>query len=184
MPSPTPSPSIWSRKRDLVYLIFFVIHIPTIFTNCKAVVDAVPLLPTALQTDLAHQIRAFYVSSYNDKFFAEPPPPWFTAFIAMELFYHAPLSLWAIPALIRDNAMVPVHLLAFGVQAFVTSLACLVQVWSWEDRTVAQKRSITMLYGPYVALGWYPILLCLCFWDFGWALTGVSRGVYGAGYGL
>ncbi|XP_077661337.1 EXPERA domain-containing protein [Aspergillus fumigatus Af293] len=148
MPSPTPSPSIWSRKRDLVYLIFFVIHIPTIF-----MVDAVPLLPTALQTDLAHQIRAFYVSSYNDKFFAEPPPPWFTAFIAMELFYHTPLSLWAIPALIRDNAMVPVHLLAFGVQAFVTSLACLVQVWSWEDRTVAQKRSITMLYGPYVALG-------------------------------
>ncbi|RLL92990.1 hypothetical protein CFD26_101444 [Aspergillus turcosus] len=71
----------------------------------------------------------------------------------MELFYHAPLSLWAIPALIRDNPMVPVHLLAFGVQAFVTSLACLVQVWSWGDRTVAQKRSITMLYGPYVALG-------------------------------
>jgi hypothetical protein len=126
----------------------------------QPVVDAVPLLPSALQTNLAHQIRAFYVSSYNDKFFAEAPPPWFTAFIAMELFYHAPLSLWAIPALIRDNAMVPVHLLAFGVQAFVTSLACLVQVWSWEDRTVEQKRSITMLYGPYVALG-MNILLCV-----------------------
>ncbi|KAF7171557.1 hypothetical protein CNMCM6106_005905 [Aspergillus hiratsukae] len=71
----------------------------------------------------------------------------------MELFYHAPLSIWAIPALLRDNPMVPVHLLAFGVQAFVTSLACLVEVWSWADRTVVQKRSITMLYGPYVALG-------------------------------
>jgi hypothetical protein len=148
MPSPPPSASIWSRKRDLLYLIFFIIHIPTIF-----MVDAVPLLPTAFQTNLAHQIRAFYIASYQDKFFAQPPPPWFTAFIAMEVFYHAPLSIWAIPALIRDNPMVPVHLLAFGVQAFVTSLACLVEVWSWADRTVAQKRSITMLYGPYVALG-------------------------------
>jgi hypothetical protein len=49
--------------------------------------------------------------------------------------------------------LVPVHLLIFGVQAFVTSLTCLVEVWNWPDRSVAEKQQITSLYGPYVALG-------------------------------
>ncbi|GIJ91291.1 hypothetical protein Asppvi_010256 [Aspergillus pseudoviridinutans] len=147
MTSPSASASIWSRKRDLLYLIFFIIHIPTIL-----LVDAVTFLPTFLQTNFGLQLRAHYIATYQDKF-AEAPPPWFAAFVAMELFYQTPLCIWAIPALIRDKAMVPVHLLVFGVQAFVTSLTCLVQMWSWEDRTVAQKQSLTMLYGPYVALG-------------------------------
>lgn len=54
---------------------------------------------------------------------------------------------------LSDHPMVPVHLLIFGVQAFVTSLTCLVDMWSWEDRSVAEKQQITTLYGPYVALG-------------------------------
>lgn len=52
-----------------------------------------------------------------------------------------------------DDPMVPVHLLVFGVQSFVTSLPCLAEVWSWADRTLAEKQNLTMLYSPYVALG-------------------------------
>lgn len=52
--------------------------------------------------------------------------------------------------------MVPVHLLVFGVQSLVTSLACLVEVWSWPDRSVLEKQTLTALYGPYVALGQSP----------------------------
>lgn len=51
--------------------------------------------------------------------------------------------------------MVPVHLLAFGVQAFVTTATCLTEVWGWTDRTIAEKQNITMLYAPYAALGMY-----------------------------
>ena len=52
-----------------------------------------------------------------------------------------------------DNPLVPVNLLAWAVEAFVTSSACLMDVWSWDDRSVEQKSNITMLYAPYVALG-------------------------------
>lgn len=55
-----------------------------------------------------------------------------------------------------DHPLVPVHLLVFGVEAFVTSLTCLVDVWSWTDRSVFEKQQLTMLYGPYVALGRFP----------------------------
>ncbi|PLN85029.1 putative integral membrane protein [Aspergillus taichungensis] len=143
-----PASSIWSRKRDLIYLLFFVIHVPVIF-----LVDAAPLLPSFLQTDLSHQLRAFYIDTYHDKFFEDPAPAWFSAFIFMEMVYHTPLSLWAIPALLRDNPLVPIHLLVFGVQSAVTSVACLVEVWSWTDRTTDQKTNITFLYAPYIALG-------------------------------
>lgn len=54
--------------------------------------------------------------------------------------------------------MVPVHLLVFGVQSFVTSLPCLVEIWSWTDRTLIEKQNLTKLYSPYVALGEYPSL--------------------------
>ena len=55
--------------------------------------------------------------------------------------------------LLIDHPLVPVHLLIFGVQAFVTSLTCLVDVWSWVDRTAGEKVQLTYLYAPYVALG-------------------------------
>ena len=34
-----------------------------------------------------------------------------------------------------DNPLVPVNLLAWAVEAFVTSSACLMDVWSWDDRS-------------------------------------------------
>lgn len=49
--------------------------------------------------------------------------------------------------------MVPVHLLAWGVQTFITTATCLAEAWSWTDRTLDQKYQITLLYGPYMALG-------------------------------
>ncbi|KAL7650232.1 hypothetical protein ACMYSQ_012034 [Aspergillus niger] len=148
MASPTAPASLWSRKRDLIYFSFFAIHVPIIF-----LVDAAPILPTALQSNLSHTLRQFYIDTYHDKFFEEPPAPWFYFFILMELFYHVPVSVWALGGLKRDDPLVPLHLLIFGLQAFLTSTVCLVEVWSWADRTVAQKQNISMLYGPYVALG-------------------------------
>lgn len=90
--------SIWSRKRDLAYLIFFLTHVPIIF-----LIDTVPLQPAFLRTELSARLREFYIANYRDKFFEEPAPTWFTVFIAMELVYHLPLSLWAVRGLHRGK---------------------------------------------------------------------------------
>ncbi|CAI7642871.1 unnamed protein product [Penicillium glandicola] len=144
--------SICTRKRDSAYLLFFVTHVPIIL-----LIDTVPLQPTILQTNLSHQLRQFYITTYRDKFF-EDPPTWFTVFIWMELLYHLPLSIWAARGLLKDHPLVPVHLLVFGVQAFITTLTSLVVVWSWTDRSVGEKQQLTMLYAPYMALGAYMAL--------------------------
>lgn len=49
--------------------------------------------------------------------------------------------------------MVPVHLLAWAVQTFITTLTCLMEAWGWEDRTDEQKWKLTGLYAPYAAFG-------------------------------
>ncbi|KAL3471856.1 transmembrane protein 6/97 [Aspergillus californicus] len=139
---------LWSRKRDLMYFGFFAIHIPIIL-----MVDAVPVLPSLLENSISLQLRDCYIDTFQDKFFEGPVPAWFTSFIWMELCYHLPLSVWALGAILRDDPLVPLHLLIFGFQSFITSWTCLVEVWDWKDRTVEQKQNLTMLYAPYVALG-------------------------------
>ncbi|KAJ9484832.1 hypothetical protein VN97_g8516 [Penicillium thymicola] len=92
--------SICTRKRDWAYLLFFVTHVPIIL-----LIDTVPLLPTFLQTNLSHDLRHFYITTYRDKFF-EDPPTWFTVFIWMELLYHLPLSIWATRGLLKGNHVI------------------------------------------------------------------------------
>lgn len=111
--------SICTRKRDLAYLLFFVTHVPIILRmilylssyldnsltyactlTLNIVIDTVPLLPTFLQANLSHTLREFYITTYRDKFF-EDPPTWFTVFIWMELLYHLPLSIWATRGLLK-----------------------------------------------------------------------------------
>lgn len=69
----------------------------------STLVDTYPFLPSFLQADFIFQLRQFYVDTYNDKFFQGTPAPWFSVFNWMELLYHAPLSLWAIGALLRGG---------------------------------------------------------------------------------
>ncbi|KAL2784896.1 transmembrane protein 6/97 [Aspergillus insuetus] len=153
--------SLWSRKRDLIYFGFFAIHIPIIL-----LVDAVPILPSLFDNNVSRLLRNYYITTFRDKFFIGPVPAWFTSFMYMELYYHLPLSAWALGALLRDDPLVPVHLLVFGFQSFLTSWTCLMEVWDWQDRTTAEKRNLTSLYGPYVALGAFMAL------DMFWRLRG------------
>ena len=73
----------------------------------------------------------------------------------LEAVYHVPLSLWAIGALIRDDALIPVHLLVWAVQTALTTLTCVVEAMNWEIFTVQEKGALAQLYVPYLVLGEY-----------------------------
>lgn len=47
-----------------------------------------------------HDLRKFYIDTYHDQFFVQPPA-WFSMYAWMELLYHLPLSAWAVGALLR-----------------------------------------------------------------------------------
>src|SRR6266516_2502122 len=81
--------SIKERKLDLLYLVFFIIHVPIML-----LVDLYPLYPTSIRPQFLSTLRAFYIDMTKDQFFTRHMP-FFTLYVWMELLYHLPLSIWA-----------------------------------------------------------------------------------------
>ncbi|KAG6988979.1 hypothetical protein G7Y79_00066g094970 [Physcia stellaris] len=137
--------SIWLRKRDLFYFAFFTVHLPVIL-----LVDLGLLYPPAFTPSLITTIRDFYIESYHDQNFIDPPG-WFKGFIWMEAYYHIPLSIWAIRGLLQDDALIPLHLLIYATQTAVSTCACIADALTW-DISTTQKISLGQLYVPYLLL--------------------------------
>ncbi|PPJ49696.1 hypothetical protein CBER1_02144 [Cercospora berteroae] len=135
-----------SRKKDILYLTFFLIHIPIVF-----IVDIYPLYPTHIVPSFMTQLRTWYIATYRDQFFVSPPA-WFTLYAWMELLYHVPLSVWAVGALVRDDALVPLHLLGYAMQTAITTATCVADFLSWKGHSAAEKVELGKLYVPYLAL--------------------------------
>ncbi|KAM5456691.1 hypothetical protein MaudCBS49596_000932 [Microsporum audouinii] len=137
----------WRRNLDYVYASFFILHIVIMF-----MVDLVPLYPLALKPAFLDDIRSFYINTYQDKFFIDPPA-WFGSYLAMELVYHVPASVINASKLLNNDSSAPLHVLVWAIQTFITTLTCVVEVWSWIDRTTDQKMNISLLYVPYMIFG-------------------------------
>jgi len=92
--------SIFARKRDLLYTVFFTIHIPLIFgeltskaeqlvismatnrPNCDGnmltknhfiAVDLYPLYPRHVVPLWMTELRQWYIKTFQDQFFMNPP---------------------------------------------------------------------------------------------------------------
>ncbi|CZR62660.1 related to integral membrane protein [Phialocephala subalpina] len=138
----------FARKRDLVYFIHFCMSIPIMF-----LMDLQALYPPSLVPAFMENLKSFYINTYNDQFFINTPL-FFKTFMWTEILYQAPVSLWAIPALLRNDPKVPVVLLPFATLVFLTTLTCVVDMWSWSV-PLEQKIELSKLYGPYLVLPAY-----------------------------
>jgi hypothetical protein len=116
-----------------------------------------------------HSLRSFYITTYRDQFFINPPS-WFTFYTWIEALYHVPLSLWAIGALLRstsyngsaskaarakyiaDDPKIPLHLLVFAVSAVMTTATCVADYLSWSGFSNNEKLELGKLYVPYLML--------------------------------
>ncbi|KAF2137992.1 uncharacterized protein K452DRAFT_256741 [Aplosporella prunicola CBS 121167] len=138
--------SILFRKRDLLYLIFFCIHLPVMF-----LVDLTPLYPESMKPVFMMSLRKYYIDTYQDQFFIAPPA-WFRMYMWMELLYHAPLCVWAIGALMRNDPKIPLQLLLYACQTGMTTITCIADYLSWKSFSSNQKLRLGALYVPYLAL--------------------------------
>ncbi|KAH8691483.1 putative integral membrane protein [Talaromyces proteolyticus] len=155
MPSKRP---LLSRKTDLALLIFFCLH--TFFTSC---LDCLDLYPSWIHAypPFPHllALRSFYIDTYQDKFFVDPPP-WFVACTWLELLYHVPTCIWAVRGLYRDEPLLPIGLIVWAVEVFITTLLCLVDIWSWVDRSTEVKWGLTGCYAPYLGISaWIVVVM-------------------------
>ncbi|KAH0831673.1 hypothetical protein FOPE_02890 [Fonsecaea pedrosoi] len=141
----TPRP-LSTRKLDMLYLAFFIVHVPIMF-----LVDLASILPSFLVSPLSHTLLAYQLERFQDQFFVSPPA-WFTAYMWIEAVYHVPISLWMVWGLFNDHPLVPLHLLIFSLEVAVTTLTCVVDISSWKGYSSAQKSDLYGLYVPYLVL--------------------------------
>ncbi|KIW91909.1 uncharacterized protein Z519_07879 [Cladophialophora bantiana CBS 173.52] len=135
-----------ARKLDVLYLGFFLVHVPIMF-----LVDLCSILPSILVSPLSHSLRTYQLQRFQDKFFISPPA-WFMAYMWIEATYHVPISLWMVWGIFKDHPLVPLHLLIFALEVAVTTLTCVVDISDWEGYTSAQKSDLYGLYVPYLVL--------------------------------
>ena len=62
------------------------------------------------------------------------------------------MSFWAVPALLRDDPKVPLHLLVFALEAGLTTLTCIADYLSWSGYSNSEKIELGKLYVPYLVL--------------------------------
>lgn len=130
------------------------------------VVDLAEFYPAAMRPQFTLDIRDFHVRVNKDRFFMVPPF-WFKGLMFLELVYHLPLSIWAVPALLRsrwsfplkswltseDDPLIPLHLLVFALEAGVSTYVCTLEMFSWEGYSWEEQKQLCSLYMPYLALG-------------------------------
>ncbi|EER40506.1 conserved hypothetical protein [Histoplasma capsulatum var. duboisii H88] len=119
--------SLWSRKLDLLYVVFLSATVFLAFS-----IDFVPFYPPGLFPQWTTAIYDFYVNNYNDPLYVKDPP-FFQLFVVMEALYAVPLSLWAIRGFIQDNRMVPLYLLPLATHLVISTVICFVEVWNTQD---------------------------------------------------
>jgi hypothetical protein len=165
LPFPTFLPlssSLSNLTRHLLYrYLDFSLHIRCLTLHmfpilCNLTYFPSPF-PSPLQTN--HQANPSF-SLYS---------PWFRSLLFLELTYHLPLSLWAIPALLRSDPRVPLALLVFGVETCMSTLVCMAEMLSWEELSAEQRgvQGLGGMYGGYLALGIFMTLDCYARLD-GW----------------
>lgn len=90
------------------------------------------------------------------------PSVWFPVLTFLELTFHLPLTLWAIPALLRNDPRVPLALLVFGLETSLTTLVCLAEMLSWPELSAVQRgvQGLGGMYGGYLATGVFMALDC------------------------
>lgn len=113
-----------------------------------------------------HSFISSLASSFNFKPHPQPtnlltiPSAWFPTLTFLELVYHLPLTLWAIPALLRNDPRIPLALLVFGLETSLTTLVCLAEMLSWGELSAAQRglEGLGGMYGGYLATGEFYLL--------------------------
>ncbi|KAI7870773.1 transmembrane protein 6/97 [Spinellus fusiger] len=94
VPQPT---GVLSRPLDLIYLVYFVIHIPITLG-----IDGQALYPPLFVPKGAKSVLKFYIDTYKDPLMGSPIPLyWFLSFITAELTLQLPFFFYAIYGLYK-----------------------------------------------------------------------------------
>ncbi|KAJ7781884.1 transmembrane protein 6/97 [Mycena maculata] len=158
-----------SRPLDLVYFIFFTIHI---FASLS--IDFQPLYPPSLVPAPLRQLAEWYLRTSNDPLLkgafgrGEDPLVWFKSFVFLELFFQFPTFFIAARGLWNDSQKIYVLMLVYAASTATTVWPCVVTIYATPGPSpVALARGIAtltadqraMLFSSYVPFCIVPLVM-------------------------
>ncbi|KAG1878548.1 transmembrane protein 6/97 [Suillus tomentosus] len=119
---------ITSRPLDLVYFVFFLVHIPA-----TLLIDLQALYPPRLIPHFIRALPRLYIQMSNDPLIGSvlgllgdsKPFVWFKTFLAVEALFQFPVFILGARGLWRDSRSIYVLLLVYAASTTTTTLPCL-----------------------------------------------------------
>ncbi|EPQ56635.1 hypothetical protein GLOTRDRAFT_60011 [Gloeophyllum trabeum ATCC 11539] len=120
--------SLKSRPLDLVYFLFFLMHIPA-----TLLIDLQAIYPTTMVPKLIAQLPVFYVQMSGDPligggmgyFGTKETYVWFKTFLFLEAIFQLPVFVLGARALYKGNRSIYPLLLIYAASTTTTTLPCL-----------------------------------------------------------
>ncbi|KAI0741360.1 transmembrane protein 6/97 [Daedaleopsis nitida] len=123
------------RPRDLVYFLFFAIHLPATF-----LIDLQALYPKTWVPSVVSSLPSYYVEMSNDPLIGSAMGyfgqsqfeafTWFRSFLMVEAFFQVPVFLLGLRGLWRGSSSIYVLLLIYAASTTTTTLPCLAIILS------------------------------------------------------
>jgi len=140
-----PRVPLLDRPMDLVYFIFFVMHIPI-----TLLLDLQYLYPASLAPAPLRKLLLYYVGMSNDPlvgglagvFGNNAHLDWFKSFICVEAFFQLPVFFLGARALYKGSRKIYVLLIIYGASTATTTLPCL-----YTTLTTPQTSAHTITHG-------------------------------------
>ncbi|KAK7205934.1 transmembrane protein 6/97 [Myxozyma melibiosi] len=113
---------ISKRPLDCFYFIYFIIH-----AFVTAFIDIGIIIPRDYRLKIQSNLLDLHVSMNNDPLLKNPPA-WFVSFVVIEGIFQLPFFVVGAIAFYRDSKKVYIPTLVYGVNASLTTLACLIEI--------------------------------------------------------
>ncbi|QDZ26098.1 DUF2781 domain-containing protein [Chloropicon primus] len=146
--------SIFQRPLDLVFVIFFVTHVPTtLFVDCQCI------LPAEYFPKACHDLLQFHLDNFKDPLMGTCPA-WLRSIIWCELLLQVPFFLAATYAFVCSKNWIRLPALMYGIHTATTLVPILGSLWLNSDAKLSdvERLTLTGIYLPYLVM---PLLLAL-----------------------
>ncbi|KAB8283615.1 transmembrane protein 6/97 [Yarrowia lipolytica] len=140
--------------RDTFYGWYFAIHFVI-----TLMVDGGFAIPAAYKLPGQQFMEDFHVASNKD-FIVLEKPAWFMSFIWIEILFQLPFFVYGAYKLLTKTATPTTYLwmLVYGVNASLTTLACLAEVWARAGLTDALRYNLLAVYAPFFFISGYIVI--------------------------
>eukprot|EP01087_Luapelamoeba_hula_P005087 TRINITY_DN15176_c0_g1_i1.p1 TRINITY_DN15176_c0_g1~~TRINITY_DN15176_c0_g1_i1.p1 ORF type:complete len:208 (+),score=16.71 TRINITY_DN15176_c0_g1_i1:75-698(+) len=138
----------------ILFLVYFVVHIPT-----TILIDAQCLLVGPHYPQPLQDVMSWYLNEWGDPFMASATSPvWFKALVTGECLLQLPFFFVATYAFINKRNWIRIPGIMYCAHVMTTMLPILAEMWLHAAPTPAQRTFLVALYCPYLLV---PLML-LC----------------------